>query len=105
MRDFKPNKIQLSVWTLGGGYLTYLAYTLIRSGTENTGWRCPVYIIIGILFVAAGIFLLVNCIRFWKQMKEDDKKLEEEIEREKLNPKPEEEEKEEPPIDPWNMGS
>ena len=54
-------------------YLVYLGYDLIRktvTSEENLGIYFYVYIAVGIVFDAVGIFILLNC---WKMKKARDK--------------------------------
>ena len=71
MQDNKRKSFSYSIWMMGGLYLIYLAYSLLKSGEALTG----VQLLFAVLFAAIGLFFAVNGgYRMWKLDREKREK-------------------------------
>lgn len=58
MRDWSKEKTRAAIYGLGGVYLIYLAYNIIKNISENTGGAYYFAAFCAVLFVAAGIGMI-----------------------------------------------
>lgn len=76
MKDWSGEKTRAAIYGLGGVYLIYLAYNIVKNLSENAGGAYLFAAFCAVLFVAAGIGMIGFFV--WSMYKGSQKTGEEE---------------------------